>query len=124
MTRSQIFLEAERQLSRRLSDAPIHFAGVASGLESYRTSTANVRRPRATPDRIMRTSPVAAMIKTVARKKNIGNGTPLRKPRGLLKAFTPPATSTSASPIATVSAATLIPRVHDDMGRTVVSAVP
>ena len=73
---------------------------------------------------MMRTSPAAARNKTVAMKENITNGTPLRKPRGLLKAFTPSTMSTSASPTAIVSAATLIRRVHDDTGRTVVSAVP
>ena len=57
-------------------------------------------------------------------KKNITNGTPLRKPRGLLKAVTPSTMSTSASPTAIVSAPALIRRVHDDIGRTVVSAVP
>src|SRR5579859_1626754 len=45
--------------------------------------------PRGMPNRMMRTSPVAARMKTVARKKYIGNGTPLRKPPGRLKAFTP-----------------------------------
>ena len=79
--------------------------------------------PRGMPNRIMRTSPVAARIITPAMKKSIMKGTPLSKPRGLLKAFTPPAMSTSASPTATINAATLLRRVHDDTGRTVVSAV-
>src|SRR5215813_12586016 len=70
--------------------------------------------PRGRPNLIMRTSPVAARIITPAMKKCITNGTPLSKPRGRLKAFTPPAMSTSASPTATVSAATLLQRVHAD----------
>jgi hypothetical protein len=35
----------------------------------------------------MRTSPAAARIMTVARKKCIGNGTPLRKPPGPVVVF-------------------------------------
>jgi hypothetical protein len=55
---------------------------------------------------------------TVARKKYITKGTPLRKPPGLLKAFTPPMMSKSASPTAIVSAAILIRRVDGDTGQS------
>jgi hypothetical protein len=72
---------------------------------------------------MMRTSPIAARIITVAPKKCIGNGTPFREPRGLLKAVTTSTISTNATPAATASAAPLIGFVHGDTARTAVSAV-
>ena len=80
--------------------------------------------PRGTPDRMTRASPIAADVRMAAMKKNIRNGTPLRTRPGLFKASMPAAMSPSARPTATISAATLKPRVHGVAGRTVVSAVP
>jgi hypothetical protein len=59
----------------------------------------------------------------VARKKNITNGTPFKERPGLLKASTPAGIVTSVNATPNSIAATSIPRVHGDTGRTVVSAV-
>ena len=53
---------------------------------------------------MMRMSPAAAKAVTVARKNIMKNGTPLRVPSGLEKAFHPKPISTSARGIATARA--------------------
>jgi hypothetical protein len=79
--------------------------------------------PRRTPNRMMRTSPIAASVMTVATKNCMKNGTPERTRPGRLKVTAPATNETSANPNANPSAATLMRRVHGDAGRTVVSAV-